>query len=221
MTLIIQRKLLIQLAQMFSVTVDSLIGAQADIKKEAPSGLPEEALTVAHDYTELDQPGKNVVRVVIAEEGKRVKAEKERRQVSITEPAKTRYIPLYYTPAAAGYSEPAEGEDFDYIEIGAGAPAKADFAVKISGDSIEPYIRNGAIVYVNREPLESGDVGIFCVDGDMLCKQYFKDRNGNIHLLSLNRERSDADRFIHADNNDTIMMYYGRVILPRRPFISL
>lgn len=190
-------------------------------KKEAPSELSEEALKVALDYTELDQPGKNVVRVVIVEEGKRVQAEKERRQVAVVEPAETRYIPLYYTPAAAGMSSPAMGQDFDYIEVGNNVPRQADFAVKIDGDSMEPYIRDGSTVYVNREPLVNGDVGIFYVDGDMLCKQYYKDDYGNVHLLSLNRTRSDADRYIHAKDNDTVMTYYGRVILPRRPLISL
>ena len=67
---------------------------------------------MARDYSELDQPGKNVVRVVIAEEGKRVTAERERRQVAPAEPQETRYIPLYYTPAAAGLTSPAEGGGF-------------------------------------------------------------------------------------------------------------
>ena len=92
--------------------------------------------------------------------------------------------------------------------------------MKIDGDSMEPYIMDGSIVYVNREPLENGDVGIFYVDGDMLCKQYYKDDTGNVRLLSLNRTRHDADRFISARGDDTILTYYGRVILPRRPLIS-
>ena len=116
-------------------------------------------------------------------------------------------------------ASPAAGEDFDYIEISKEAPQNADFAVKIDGDSMEPYIMDGAIVYVNREPLENGDVGIFYVDGDMLCKQYYKDEKGNVRLLSLNRSRRDADRFISA-RSDTVLTYYGRVILPRRPLIS-
>lgn len=189
--------------------------------KKAPSDLSEEALKIAKDYHELDQPGKNVVKVVIAEEGKRVQAEKERRQVAASDPAETRYIPLYYTPAAAGMTSPAAGQDYDYIEVGSDVPRQADFAVRIDGESMEPYIRDNSIVYVNREPLENGDVGIFYVDGDMLCKQYYKDDYGNVHLLSLNRNYSQADRFIHAKDNDTVMTYYGRVILPRRPLISL
>lgn len=197
--------------------------------KTAPSDLSDEAQAVARDYSELDPPGKNVVKVVIAEEGKRVQAEKERRREKalwmdeaddMDEHADPRVIPLYFTPAAAGYASPAFGEDFEYIEVGGDVPLHADFAVKIDGDSMEPYIMDGSTVYVNRDPLENGDVGIFYVDGDMLCKQYYKDDQDRVHLLSLNRNRADADRYIHPDS-DTVLSCYGRVILPHRPRISL
>ena len=42
---------------------------------------------------------------------------------------------------------------------------------------MEPFIADGDVVYVNRDPLGIGDVGIFWVDGDMLCKQYYKDND--------------------------------------------
>ena len=213
-------QLLIQIAQMFSVTVDSLIGAQIPLPAKNAPPLSDEALQLARDYGELDQPGKNVVKLVLAEEGKRVQAEKERRQVAAVELQATRYIPLYYTPAAAGMTSPAVGQDYDLVEVGKSVPWNADFAVKIDGESMEPYIRDGSTVYVNREPLENGDVGIFYVDGDMVCKQYYKDDAGNVRLLSLNRAYAHADRFLHARDTDTVMMYYGRVILPRRPIVS-
>lgn len=221
--------LLVAISSVCHVSVDFLLTGkntgswivQSDTKKAPSDELSEEAVKVARDYSELDQPGKNVVRVVIAEEGKRVTAERERRQVAPAEPQETRYIPLYYTPAAAGLTSPAEGEDFEYVEVGKDVPWNTDFAVKIAGDSMEPYIRDGAIVYVNRQPIMNGDVGIWCVDGEMICKQYYKDRNGNTHLLSLNRNRKDADRYIEAENHDTVIAYYGRVILPRRPMVSL
>ena len=72
-------------------------------------------------------------------------------------------------------------------------PHGAELAVRIQGDSMAPWIADGAVVYVNHDPLQNGDVGIFCVDGDMLCKQYYKDPFGNVYLFSLNRARADAD----------------------------
>lgn len=80
------------------------------------------------------------------------------------------------------------GEDFDYIPVTDEVPKAAEFAVHISGDSMAPYIADGSVAYVTRDPLQTGDVGIFCVDGGMFCKQYFKDAAGIVHLFSLNRE---------------------------------
>ena len=129
-----------------------------------------------------------------------------------------RQIPLYRSPAAAGYAAPVFGEDFDYIPVSGEVPPGADFAVRIQGDSMEPVIRDGSVVYVNRDPLSSGDVGIFCVDGDMLCKQYVRDKLGMVYLFSLNRARADADVVLPRDSGRT-MVCFGRVLLPARPKI--
>ena len=82
-----------------------------------------------------------------------------------------RIIPLYRSPAAAGYAAPVFGEDFDSISVTDEVPQSAEYAVRIQGDSMAPHIPDGSVVYVNRDPLGPGDVGIFCVDGDMFCKQ--------------------------------------------------
>lgn len=202
-------------------TLDDLEGKSGPIKS-APSGLPEEALKVAHRYNGLDGYGKTMVQVVVTQEEKRVEAENaKKREKSIWEDAgdgfggqsTARVIPLYFTPAAAGYISPTFGDDFDYIEVGGEVPAQADFAINIEGDSMEPYIMDGATVYVNRDPIAEGDVGIFFLDGDMLCKQYHRDEDGNVHLLSLNRERADADRFVSADSGASLTCF-GRVMLP-------
>lgn len=200
----------------------------SDIKK-SPS-LPDEALKVAHDYNDLDTHGKSMTRLVITEEQRRMDEEKKaaelrRREKELVlmdeelgEPVESRVIPLYLTAAAAGYTAPVFGEDFDYIEVGGDVPRHADFAVKIDGDSMEPYIMDGSTVYVNRDPLADGDVGIFCLDGDMLCKQYHKDAHGVVRLLSLNRERSDADRLVREGST---LACFGRVILPHQPRVVI
>lgn len=191
--------------------------------KSAPSGLPEDALKIARDYRDLDSHGQTAVKVIIDVEKKRVEAEKaKQREKSLWEDVDDefgsgstgRVIPLYFTPAAAGYISPAFGEDFEYIEVGGEVPAQADFAVNIEGDSMEPYIMDGDTVYVNRDPIAEGDVGIFFLDGDMLCKQYHRDEEGNVYLLSLNREREDADRFIPADSGMSLTCF-GRVMMQK------
>lgn len=127
-----------------------------------------------------------------------------------------RVIPLYRSPAAAGYAAPVFGEDFDYLEVSGDVPPAAEFAVRIQGDSMTPYIEDGSVAYVNRDPLRFGDVGIFCVDGDILCKQYYKDPAGTVYLFSLNRARADADVVFTSGSGRTLACF-GRVILHAPP----
>lgn len=127
------------------------------------------------------------------------------------------YIREYITPAAAGYASPAEGDDYVLKKRTADIPKNADFAVRIDGDSMEPYIKDGSSVYVSRTNiLEPGDVGIFYFDGDMKCKQYCEDCYGNIYLFSLNRDRRDADATILASSGLTVFCF-GKVLLDKRP----
>ena len=61
----------------------------------------------------------------------------------------------------------------------AAAPPEADFAVRIAGDSMEPEISDGQIVWVRRrETLESGRVGIFVLGGMAYCKRLHVDARG-------------------------------------------
>ena len=127
-----------------------------------------------------------------------------------------RTIPLYRSPAAAGYAAPVFGEDYQLLTVDGEVPVGAELAVRIQGDSMEPYIRDESVVYVNHDPLRSGDVGIFCVDGDMLCKQYYRDSLGTVYLFSLNRSRSDADQVFTAGSGRSLTCV-GRVMLHNLP----
>ena len=110
---------------------------------------------------------------------------------------------------------PHDDEDFTYIPADESVPRGADFAVRIQGDSMEPYIHDESVVYVNRDPLADGDVGIFCVDGAMLCKQYHRDALGMTYLFSLNRARADADVVLTSTGTRSLACF-GRVMLPHR-----
>ena len=136
----------------------------------------------------------------------------QEQEPSLIEP---RRIPLYRSPAAAGFASPVLGEDFDYITADGDVPPGAEFAVRIQGDSMEPFIHDGGVVFVNHDPLAVGDAGIFCVDGDMLCKQYCRDASGTVYLFSLNRARSDADVLLTAGSGRSLVCF-GRVMLPHR-----
>lgn len=127
-----------------------------------------------------------------------------------------RVIPLYRSPAAAGYAAPVFGEDFDSIPVTDDVPQAAEFAVRIRGDSMEPHIADDSVVYVNRDPLGPGDVGIFCVDGEMFCKQYYKDPAGIVYLFSLNRARANADLVLMPGSSRGLVCF-GRVMMHTMP----
>ena len=171
--------------------------------------VEEERLVKA--YRTLRLPGKQTLRAM-ADALTTYQSEVEK-NLPVEEP---RQIPLYRNPAAAGYASPVFGEDFDYIDVTGDTPRGAEFAVRIQGDSMEPYILDGSVVYVNRDPLANGDVGIFCVDGEMLCKQYVRDPLGIVYLFSLNRARADADVVLPRDSGRT-MVCFGRALLSARP----
>lgn len=171
---------------------------------------PEQALL--RQYRGLSPMGRESVRSVV-EALCSYRDELEAAQPEQWEP---RVIPLYRTPAAAGYASPVFGEDFDYISVTDEVPQAAEFAVRISGDSMVPFIADGSVVYVNRDPLRAGDVGIFCVDGDMFCKQYYKDPAGIVYLFSLNRRRADADVILTPSGSRSLVCF-GRVIMHALP----
>lgn len=123
-----------------------------------------------------------------------------------------RMIPLYASPAAAGFAAPVFMEDYELLEVGGEVPVGAELAVRIRGDSMEPYIADGAVVYVNHDPLQSGDVGIFCVDGEMLCKQYHRDALGMVYLFSLNRRRAELDVTFSVGSGRSLTCF-GRVMM--------
>ncbi|MCF0120372.1 MAG: helix-turn-helix domain-containing protein [Oscillospiraceae bacterium] len=159
-------------------------------------------------YRALDEHGRRLVDLALDEETRRMQEESESRETA-------RIIPLYLTPAAAGSISPAYGDD--YVDYSVPLTSPADFAVKISGDSMEPYIEDGSVVLVKRQTdLAPGDVGLFFVDGSMKCKQFCEDGLGNIYLLSLNRDRADADVTIWASSGMTVLCY-GKVILAKKP----
>lgn len=130
------------------------------------------------------------------------------------ERSQTRIIPLYHYLAAAGFPSPAPGEDYEDYAVEAGSPA--DFAARIDGDSMEPWIHDGDIVLAQRRvDLRDGDIGIFYAKDGMVCKQFCQDSQGNIYLFSLNRQRREADVYIPA-SSDLPILCYGKVLMNRQ-----
>ena len=96
-------------------------------------------------------------------------------------------------------------------------PAGARFGVRQADDSMEPYIRAGQIFYVSRGPRpEAGDVGLFLVHGELVCRQCLEDSEGNIYLFVLNRARRELDITVPPTDPEGVR-FYGRVLLSSAP----
>ena len=106
------------------------------------------------------------------------------------EPA--RAIPLYRSPAAAGAAAPVPGLDYELLTVTGDVPPAAELAVRMEGDSMAPYIPSGSVIYIHHAPLANGDVGLFCIGGAMLVRQYTRGEGGAVRLLPLNRTAGEV-----------------------------
>ena len=87
-----------------------------------------------------------------------------------------RYIemPVSLLGASAGTGEFLSGENIELMRFPENAvPKKADFAVRVVGDSMEPVYQDHQLVWVQVcNTLRPGEVGIFIYDGCGYIKQY-------------------------------------------------
>lgn len=210
---------IVALAGQFNVTTDYLLGVtQKPVVDISVMSLSEKKLL--EDYRILDRHGKDAVRAICSIEKSRVlftrNGDSNVIEIRKAETEPRRYIPRYTTPSAAGNSVPLDGDDFEMILVDDSVPTDADFAVGIQGESMLPYINDGDTVYVSRDTeLSIGDVGIFCVDGAMYCKQYYIDDDRNLTLVSANPELRGTNVHVSADSGSDVKCY-GKVLLGYR-----
>jgi len=99
----------------------------------------------------------------------------------VSEPV-VRKIRLYDQPAAAGTGEFLDNVSYEEIDVDDTVPSNADFAIRVSGNSMEPRFSDNQVVYIKKQAtLEIGEYGIFVLNGDSFIKKY-----GKSELLSLN-----------------------------------
>ena len=200
-------KAVISMCRLFGISSDELLGLRMSERNDIQ--FSKEELKLIETYRMLDPVGKKAVNSVCRIESTRYMREE-------TKKYNIRMIPQYYTPAAAGTSVPVDGEDYEMIPAD-DAPYNADFAVRIQGNSMSPIIEDGDTVYVSRNTeLVNGDVGIFCVDGAMYCKQLFADGDGNVTLVSANPDLSHTNVYIGAESGSSLTVY-GKVLTGYRP----
>jgi transcriptional regulator with XRE-family HTH domain len=93
-----------------------------------------------------------------------------------------RFLRLYSIPVSAGLGNYLAGEDYGIIEVDSTVPNTADYAVRVSGDSMMPRFVDQQIIFIHEQStLNEGEIGIFCLNNDAYLKKLERG-----HLVSLN-----------------------------------
>ena len=143
------------------------------------------------DYRSTDEFGKALVAKVAEMESGRaadLRATEGDRALHATEEAEGETVitlPLYLSPVAAGMGAILEHSDRETIDVRAtDATRQADFALRVSGDSMEPRFHSGDVLLVRQQPEVSfGELGIFVGDGQGYFKRYMGDRLHSLNPL--------------------------------------
>ena len=193
-------------AERYHVSIDWLLGFTDDphMTRYAARSRVEER------YYALDETGRKLVDAVMTIEAERFAA-----PVELPQARPSKVIPLF--AAAAGPGEPVDGAPLDEYEVD--ADSAAQFAVRISGDSMEPELHDGEIILCRRKRPDVGELAVIMVNGFLLVKQYIEDSFGNMYLRSLNRARKDLDVDVWRTGNDTVTGY-GTVIHRKLPLVE-
>lgn len=176
--------------------------------KETSPSLPDDELELLKYYKEL--PDREQQRLIgrasaLAEV---YKEQAETKIIEVEMPMIEIRHSYYKVSAGTGY-DLNDGDQWDTIEIPDTPDAQcADFALTISGDSMEPVYYDGDIVLIKSQPaIDSGEIGIFIIENNGFIKKYGGDR-----LISLNAAYDDI-MFSDYDSEDIrcVGLVIGRV----------
>ena len=119
----------------------------------------------------------------------------------------------------AGIPIEAVEEILDFEEISADMAAKGEhFALSVKGDSMEPRIKNGDVVIVEkRETVENGDVAVILINGnDATIKKFYRTETG-IKLIA-NNPIYDPIYFSPSEAEKLPVRIIGKVVELRATF---
>jgi len=154
------------IARYFSVNAGWLLGQEPDHAAPKPKEAAKQlwyAPLIAAYAAAPDLTQRHVCKLL---DISLVSAEQNRRKRKMAE------MIVYDYPAAAGMPLYAEA-DFQRLPFPADEiPEGADFGVRISGDSMQPTILSGEVVWVHKTPeIYDGQIGIFMLGSDSVCKR--------------------------------------------------
>jgi SOS-response transcriptional repressor LexA len=117
------------------------------------------------------------------------------------EPAEIIELPrlyrLYDIPVSAGSGNFIEESGYEEIRAPSYVPESVDFALRVTGDSMEPLLQDGQVIWIKTQNiLNNGEIGIFTYDSEVYCKELVQVGESAL-LRSLNAKYKDIE--IHED----------------------
>lgn len=167
------------------------------------NGTSGEEADLLVKFRALDAGGKETVSYIINKEYQRTMRDSQAAPFSLDAP-KLRTLRLYNIAASAGTGSYLSDGSYSDISVYCNPTTEsADFAIKVSGDSMNPKYFDGDVLLVEKaDELDRGELGIFSLNGDSYFKKFGGDR-----LISLNPEYSDI-----LLSRDDDLKCFGRVI---------
>lgn len=127
-------------------------------------------------------------------------------EIELEKISESRIIKLFDLPISAGTGTFIIDNEVDGIDYPTNNQ-ECDFALRISGDSMEPDIPDRAVVLVkNVDKLIGGEIGAFCLNQNTYCKKLIY-KNGKAFLCSINSKYAP----IEIKDTDQLTVY-GKVI---------
>lgn len=166
---------LCKIAEFYNVSADFLLGRAPQTNPFAMLDLQvdigEDA--VMEKYMQLPKDWRKILLDVMRQLGDA--AERRARGETIHQ-MRTIILKCFRDAASAGVGEMLCSSNADYVEVIATPEAeKADFIVRVSGDSMEPTFYDGDLLLCEEvADLEEGDIGVFRHNGTGYVKEYSK-----------------------------------------------
>ena len=113
-------------------------------------------------------------------------------EIDIIDIQELKNIKLYQAPVSAGLGTWLDNDvPYEMLQVDLKTCPQArrcDFALKVRGDSMEPYYYDGDIVYIKEQPaVDNGQIGIFLYNNDSYIKKLSITKD-TVYLISFNEK---------------------------------
>lgn len=166
--------IVMKLSVRLNVPTDTLLFGK---EKSSPSDkLTDDERKLLTYYNKLDafQKGQLLERAIVLSESAKTPLEQRKNTI---------FIEYYSLPVSAGTGIYLDNSDKDMIEAEENElTSEANFALRVSGDSMQPEFYDGDTILVKTQPsVELGEIGVFILNGEGYVKKF-----GGDCLISIN-----------------------------------